>query len=65
VGGPRAGESGGGYAESGDNAGALSGGLANGSMIATFAGADLAAQPVGEEPALVPPSWFAIGAWNA
>jgi len=34
-------------------------------MIMTFAGADLAAQPVGEEPALVPPSWFAIGAWNA
>jgi len=34
-------------------------------MIATFAGADLAAQPVGEEPALVPTSWFAIGAWNA
>ena len=65
MGGPRAGESGGGYAEGDDNAGALSGGLANGSMIATFAGADLAAKRVGEEPALVPPSWFAIGAWNA
>jgi hypothetical protein len=34
-------------------------------MIATFAGADLAAKRVGEEPALVPPFWFAIGAWNA
>jgi len=34
-------------------------------MIATFAGADLAAKPVEEGPVVVPPSWFAIGAWNA